>query len=74
MPSQHSSFLIQSSHGANGNFELVVPRIGGGLWHLWRNNDDPAFPWHGPGLTFGSADDIESCPIPCCCRTARSWW
>ena len=27
MPS--SSFLVQSSHGANGNFEVVRPRVGG---------------------------------------------
>lgn len=58
MAARHSSFLIQSSHGANGNFELVVPRLGGGLAHYWRDNDDPLLPWHGPALIFGSADDI----------------
>jgi len=32
--------LIQSRYGAKRrNFELVTPRQGGGLLHLWRNND-----------------------------------
>jgi hypothetical protein len=39
-----SNFLIQSSFGTAGNFEAVVPG-GGGLVHLWRNNDDPTLPW-----------------------------
>jgi hypothetical protein len=37
--------LIQSRYGTKGrNFELVTPCAGGGLLHLWRNNDsdDPA--------------------------------
>ena len=37
--------LLQSRFGDRGNFELVVPAAGGGLAHLWRNNDDPAMPW-----------------------------
>jgi hypothetical protein len=39
--------LIQSRYGARGrNFELVTPRTGGGLLHLWRNNDsDDAADW-----------------------------
>jgi hypothetical protein len=60
MPALHSSFLVQSTHGVNGNFELVVPRLGGGLSHYWRDNDDPLLAWHGPGLTFGSAEDIQA--------------
>jgi hypothetical protein len=39
-----SNFLIQSSYGTAGNFEAVV-QSGGGLVHVWRNNDDPALPW-----------------------------
>lgn len=45
--------LIQSSFGTKGNFELVVPRVPGGLAHFWRNNDAPGFPWSGPNA-FGS--------------------
>ena len=40
--------LIQSRCGNKGNFELVTPVASGGLAHYWRNNDDPAIPWHGP--------------------------
>jgi hypothetical protein len=40
--------LIQSTHGVQGNFELVVPLAGGGMAHFWRNNDDPTLPWSGP--------------------------
>jgi hypothetical protein len=40
--------LIQSSFGKQGNFEVVVPRVPGGLAHFWRDNDTPGFPWHGP--------------------------
>jgi hypothetical protein len=43
MPSKASSFLVQSSHGTTGNFELVVPRIGGGLWHFWRDCESMIF-------------------------------
>lgn len=45
--------LIQSGFGGVGNFEVVVPRLGGGLSHFWRNNDDPSLPWIGP-INFGS--------------------
>lgn len=32
--------VIQSRYGAKRrNFELITPRAGGGLLHLWRNND-----------------------------------
>jgi hypothetical protein len=32
--------LIQSRFGSKRrNFELISPRVGGGLLHLWRNND-----------------------------------
>src|SRR5438132_6188755 len=58
MPIRHSTFLIQSSHGTVGNFEVVLPRLeGGGAAQYWRNNDAPTTPWVGPTLAFGSPDD-----------------
>ncbi len=50
--------LVQGASGHKGNFEVVIPRVGGGFWHLWRDNDTPPFPWHGPGLAMGSEDDV----------------
>lgn len=44
--------LIQGNFGQKGNFELVVPVVGGGLAHFWRNNDESGLPWNGPTL-FG---------------------
>lgn len=59
MPNKHSTFFVQSSHGATGNFELLTPRLaGGGAAHFWRDNDDPATPWIASGLAFGSPDDV----------------
>jgi hypothetical protein len=40
--------FLQSSFGARGNFELIVPRADGGMNHYWRDNDDASLPWHGP--------------------------
>src|SRR5271166_1565908 len=57
--------LIQSRFGDKGHFELVTPMASGGLAHYWRNNDDPAIPWHGPTIfgqelgTVGSISLIE---------------
>ncbi|MEU7526082.1 hypothetical protein AB0A74_10130 [Saccharothrix sp. NPDC042600] len=43
-----SGFLVQGRHGTKGNFEAVVPSShGGGLVHLWRNND-AGMTWSGP--------------------------
>ena len=56
-------FLVQSSHGAKGNFELVVPRGGGGLAHWFRKNDDPRLPWVGPTLMFGSTADVDDAAL-----------
>jgi hypothetical protein len=50
--------IVQGSSGHKGNFEVVVPRIGGGFSQHWRDNDAPGFPWHGPGLAMGSEDDV----------------
>ncbi|MGL4176981.1 MAG: hypothetical protein ACRCSN_12980, partial [Dermatophilaceae bacterium] len=43
--------LIQSRHGAQGNFEVVVPHADGGLAHLWRDND-AGMTWSAP-FRFG---------------------
>src|SRR5215216_5151445 len=56
-------FFVQSSHGAKGNFELVVPRTGGGLAHWFRKNDDPRLPWVGPTLMFGGTDDVDAAAL-----------
>jgi hypothetical protein len=45
--------FIQSNYGRRGNFDLVTPLKGGGMAHLWRNNDDAALPWVGPTI-FGT--------------------
>lgn len=50
-----SPALIQSSFGTKGNFEVIVPRVGGGLSLFWRNNDLANLPWNGP-FNFGSGD------------------
>ena len=51
--------LAQGSSGHKGNFEVVAPRVGGGFWTFWRDNDAPGFPWHGPWLAMGSEDDVR---------------
>jgi hypothetical protein len=52
--------LIQSRFGRRGNFEVVVPRSGGGLAHYWRDNDSPELPWHGPVVFGTSAGHIDA--------------
>jgi hypothetical protein len=37
--------FLQSDWGTQGNFELLVPQ-GSVIKQYFRNNDDPAFPWH----------------------------
>jgi hypothetical protein len=39
--------LIQSRFGTKGNFELLTPEAAAGLFHTWRNNDNPFMPWSG---------------------------
>jgi hypothetical protein len=53
MVSAGSGFMIQSSFGVKGNFELVVASALGGMDHCWRDNDHPPYPWIGPRF-FGS--------------------
>lgn len=52
--------LIQSTFGVQGNFDLVYPALGGGIVHLYRDNDamvngvrvdNP--PWFETGPPFG---------------------
>ena len=50
--------LIEGFSGTRGNFEVVLPRVGGGFLHLWRNNDAAGFPWRGPDLAMGSEGDV----------------
>jgi hypothetical protein len=54
--------LIQSRFGTRGNFELVAPaEVGGGLLHLWRNNDVPGIPWSAAtrfGQNLGRVDAV----------------
>jgi hypothetical protein len=47
--------LIQSTHGVQGNFELVVPMAAGGMAHFMRDNDLPGLPWRGPSR-FGTGN------------------
>ncbi len=55
-----SNFLIQGRHGTKGNFEAVVPSShGGGLIHLWRNND-AGMGWSGPTCFGGSRRYLAS--------------
>ncbi|HWF27239.1 MAG TPA: hypothetical protein VG327_02470 [Mycobacterium sp.] len=51
--------LIQSRFGDKGNFELVCPAFGGGLAHMWRDNDDPGYPWSEPTVFGSDLDGIE---------------
>lgn len=50
--SRFSSFLIQSTYGRRGNFELISsPARGGssGFTHRWRDNDAGDLPWRRVG-------------------------
>src|SRR5581483_12137181 len=57
--SRSGGLLVQGSSGKKGNFEVVLPRVGGGFLHLWRNNDAPGLPWSSPDLTMGSEGDVD---------------
>ncbi|HEX6888580.1 MAG TPA: hypothetical protein VF143_10790 [Candidatus Nanopelagicales bacterium] len=51
--------LIQSRHGTKGNFEVVVPHSGGGLAHLWRNND-AGMTWSAPSRFGGGGQYVAA--------------
>jgi hypothetical protein len=62
--------FIQGRFGRSGNFEVIVPRIGGGLAHFFRDNDsgnvwsEAAPPsttgnWSGVGLIHSSFGNLE---------------
>ena len=50
--------FIQSSYGANGNFEVVAARADGGLSHYWRDNDSPDQSWSN-SFTFNESMESQ---------------
>lgn len=52
--------LIQSRFGAKGNFEMVAASAANGLFHFWRNNDNPFLPWSGATAFGGAAGHIDA--------------
>lgn len=53
--------MMQSRFGNQGDFELVVPLVSGGIAHLRRDNDDPSQSWRGPivfGVSLGLVDAV----------------
>ena len=61
--------LIQSRCGTKGNFELLTPMASGGLAHYWRNNDEPAIPWHGPAIFGRELGIVASVSFMCAAAT-----
>jgi hypothetical protein len=59
-PSTNSGYLLQSSFGSPGNFELAVPRADSGFNYFWRDNTAPGLPWNGPGSVANIAGKIDS--------------
>jgi hypothetical protein len=54
-----SGYLIQSSFGKLGNFEVVAPVSGAQLQHFYRNNDVAGAPWiEGPIFAIISSSQI----------------
>jgi hypothetical protein len=54
--------MVQSTFGAVGNFELVVPAATGGLIHVWRDNSAAGYPWSAPthfGTSLGKVDAVS---------------
>ena len=54
MATRNGGFFVQSNHGGKGNFEVVIPRIGGGVSYYWRDNDGPTHTWYDPFLAFAT--------------------
>ncbi|MEW8986307.1 MAG: hypothetical protein AB2401_04755, partial [Bacillus sp. (in: firmicutes)] len=59
--SRHSGFLVQSTLGRQGNFEVVVPRAEGGLSYFWRDNDPDGTGWHRVDFAtdIGQVDSVS---------------
>ena len=56
--------LIQSTWGAKGNFELLVPH-GHAINHYYRDNDSPGFPWHlAQQLSYPAVGSHHIGPFP----------
>lgn len=51
--------IIQSGFGNRGNFEVVCPREGGGVAHLWRDNDAPEPAW-ARARSFGRDRPVDA--------------
>ncbi|MCP3936374.1 MAG: right-handed parallel beta-helix repeat-containing protein, partial [Actinomycetia bacterium] len=51
--------LIQSSFGAEGNFELVYPSTLGGVAHRYRANDEDKYPWLDGGRFATELGDVD---------------
>jgi hypothetical protein len=43
-----------------GNFELIVPLVTGGLAHYSRDNSAQGFPWHGPAVFGQNAGRVDA--------------
>lgn len=52
---QRPPLLRMDGTEERGDFEVVVPRAGGGLAHWWRRNTHPDLVWEGPDL-FGEGE------------------
>ncbi len=52
----HSGFMIQSTAGKNGNFEIVVPQDKGLVRR--RDNDAPGLPWHQGDILQGNNNSV----------------
>jgi hypothetical protein len=51
--------LIQSRFGKQGNFEVAIPMLGGGVATFWRDNDN-GMVWHGPDRQFAGFGNVDA--------------
>src|SRR5207245_407738 len=58
-----SGFMVQSTFGVQGDFELVVPDMHGGLAHCVRRNDEPGAPWEGPTIFGASLGNVDAATL-----------